>query len=75
MHAHFIQQAPFASDAIEVAHQQQAQQHFGINRGTTGRTVEAPQPLPHEAEIHVAIYESEQVIFGDLILKAEVVEQ
>ena len=55
MHPHFVHQAPLAGDSIEIAYQQQAQQYLGINRGSSGRAVKVLQPLPYEAEIHIAI--------------------
>jgi hypothetical protein len=75
MHPHFIQQTPLAGNAVQIADQQKAQQHLGINRRATSRTVEASQPLAHKAEIDIAIQQPQQVIFGNLLFQAEVVEQ
>jgi hypothetical protein len=35
MHARFFKQTALAGDPVEVTHEQQTQQHFGINRGAT----------------------------------------
>ena len=51
MHPDFFQQVPFAGDPIEVANQQQAEQHFGVKRGAPSRTIEALQPFSYEAQI------------------------
>src|SRR5580765_6565855 len=75
VHPYFIQQTPLAGNAVHVPDQQYPQQHLGINRWTTGRTVEALQPLAHEAEIDIAVQHPQQVIFWNLLFQAEVVEQ
>src|SRR5215813_1953050 len=53
----------------------QPQEHFRINRGAPGRTIRALQPIPHKAEIDVAIDQPEQMRLGNLILQAEGVEE
>ena len=70
-----IRQAPLASDPLEIANQQEAQQHFRINRGAPRRAIEILQPVAHEAEIHIAIDQSQQVILRNLVLQTKVVEQ
>ncbi len=45
MHPHFARQAPPARDPVGIADQQQAQQHFGIDRRSPGRDVRVLQPL------------------------------
>ena len=75
MHPDFVQQAPLAGDPLEVPDEQQAQQYFRVNRGSTRRAIEACQPVSHEAEIDRAVDQPEQVGFGDLVLEAEVIAQ
>jgi hypothetical protein len=67
MHPHFVHQAPLAGDPVQIADQQQAQQHFRINRRSSGRAVEVLQALSYEAQIHMVINESKKVILGDLV--------
>ena len=43
--------------------------------GSGGRAIEALQAFPDEAEIHIAIDQAQQVIFWNLLLQPEVVEQ
>src|SRR5262249_753670 len=64
-----------AGDPVEVADEEQPQEHFRINRGAPGRTIRALQPIPHKAEIDVAIDQPEQMRLGNLILQAEGVEE
>jgi len=75
MHPYFVQQAPLTGDPIEVPDEQQAQQHFRVNRGPTRQAIEACQPISHEAEIDRAVDQPEQVGFGNLVLEAKVIEQ
>jgi|SRR5713226_7079745 len=45
MHANFFPQTALAGDPVEITYQQQTEQHFGINRGATGRTGVPRAPL------------------------------
>lgn len=67
MHPYFFQQTPLARDPIQITHQQQTQQHFGIDRRTAGSAVVAFEAFPYEAQIDVAINLPQQVVFGDLL--------
>ena len=68
MHPDFFQQTTLTDNPVEVAQQQQSQQHLGINRGPTGRTVEALHSLTHKAQIDLLINDSEKVVLGNLVL-------
>src|SRR5690242_613647 len=75
MHAQFFHQLALARDAVQIADEQNAQQKFGINRGTTGFAVAVFQLLPYELETDVLVDQPQQMMFGNLILQAEIVEQ
>src|SRR5215467_9735343 len=75
VHAQFFHQFAFAADDIQIADQQNAQQQFGINRGPTGITVAALQLLSQKLEVNVLIDQPKQMVLGNLILQAEVIEQ
>jgi hypothetical protein len=75
MHAQFFQQLAFAGDAIPIADQQNAQQELGINRGATGVAVAGSQSLAHKLKTDVLVDQPQQMVFGNLIFQAELVEQ
>jgi hypothetical protein len=59
VHAQFLHQLPFASDAVEIADQQNAQQKFGINGRSAGFAVTRFQLIPHEGKADVLFDESQ----------------
>src|SRR5580692_2829269 len=75
VHAQLLHQFPLASDAVQIADQQDAQQKFGINRGTTHFAVAVFQLLSDELEADVLVDQPQQVGFRNLIFQPEVVEQ
>src|SRR5882672_3672965 len=75
MHAQFLHQLALAGDAIEIPDQQNAQQKFGINRRSAGLAVAVFQLLPDELETDVLLDQSQQMVLGNLIFQAAVVEQ
>ncbi len=75
MHAQFLHQLAFAGDAIQIANQQDAQQKFGINRGTARIAVTRFQPLAHKGKADVLFNQPQQVGLRNLIFQAEIVEQ
>jgi hypothetical protein len=48
---------------------------FGINRGAADAAVERLQLRAHLLEIEKSVNASEQVIFGDVVIEAEIVKQ
>src|SRR5208283_3390852 len=75
VHAQFFHQLALASDAIQVADQQNAQQKLGVNGWTAGIAVTRFQLLPHEGKANVLLDETQQMSFRNLIFQAEVIEQ
>jgi hypothetical protein len=75
MHSQFLHQFAFAGDAVQISDQQNAQQQLGINRRSAGVAVTFFQLLAHEGKTDVLIDEPQQMVLGNLILQAEVVEQ
>src|SRR5215469_14329560 len=75
MHAQFLHQLALAGDAVQIADQQDAQQEFRINRGSTGLTVALLQVLPHKLEANVPVDQPQQIIFRNLIVQTEIIEQ
>jgi hypothetical protein len=70
MHAQLFHQFALAADAIEIANQQDAQQKFGINRGSAGVAVAVPQSLAHKVQVDVLVNQAQQVIFQEPDLRA-----
>jgi hypothetical protein len=75
VHAQFFHQLPLTRDSVEIPQQQDPQQHFGVNRGSTGFAVGRSQLLPHKSKTDVAVDQAQQVVFRNLIFDAEVVKQ
>src|SRR5260370_13654132 len=75
MHAQLLHQLPLAGDAVQIPQQQNPQQHFRINRGSPGVAVGVEQLFLDKVETDVTIDEAQQMVFGDLIFNADVVEQ
>src|ERR1700736_2525347 len=75
MHAQFFHQLAFAGDAIQIADQQNAQQELRIDRGATSLAVAGSQSLAHKFKTDVLVDQPQQMVFGNLIFQAEVVEQ
>src|SRR5215469_11557144 len=75
IHPYFFQQATLARNPVQITHQEQSQQYFGIDRGTASRAIGILQPLAHETQIHMTINLAQQVVLGDLVLQTKVVEQ
>src|SRR3954465_8650657 len=75
MHAQLLHQLALAVDAVQIADQQNAQQQFRVDRRPSAVAVGVLQLGAYELEAHVAIDEAQQVIFGNVVFKAEVVEQ
>ena len=67
VHAQFLHQLPFASDAVEIADQQNAQQKFGINGRTACLAVTPFQLLPHKRKADVLFNEPQQMSLWNLI--------
>jgi hypothetical protein len=74
LHAQFLHQFAFAGDAVQIADQQNAQQELGINRGATGLAVVVSQSLAHKLKTDVLLDQPQQMVLGNLIFQAEVVE-
>jgi hypothetical protein len=53
----------------------EVQQHFGINRGSPGVAVGVAQLPVDKVETEATMDEAHQMVFGDLIFSAEVVNQ
>jgi hypothetical protein len=75
VHAQFFHQLALAGNAVEIADQQNAQQQLRINRRSTRLTVAVFQLLPHKLEADVLVDQPQQMMLGNLIFQAEVVEQ
>jgi hypothetical protein len=67
VHARRFHQSLFAGDPVQITQQQKAQKNFGVNRGTTDRTVGSSQPFAHEYEINAAVQALQEMILGNLI--------
>ena len=74
MHAQFLHQFAFAGDAVQIADQQNAQQELGINRRATGLAVAVSQSLAHKLKTDVLLDQPQQMVLGNLIFQAEVVD-
>jgi len=75
MHAQLLHQPAFTSDAVQIPNQQNAQQQFGINRGSSVLTVAVLEWFPHEIKADVFVDQPQQMILRNLIFQTEVVEQ
>jgi len=75
MHAQFLHQLAFAGDAVQITHQQNAQQQLGINRRSPGFAVATAQLLSHKLETDVLVDQPQQMGFRNLVFQAKVVEQ
>ena len=75
VHPNLLDQAALTGNAVQVSDQQNAQEHFGIDRRPTRVAVARLQGLAYKREIDVPIDKSQQVIFGNVIFEPEVVEQ
>src|ERR1022692_152583 len=75
MHAQFLHQLAFAADAVEIADQENAQQELGIERRATHFAVALLQPLAHKCKADVFLDQPQQMVLGNLIFQAEIVEQ
>ena len=75
MHAQFLHQFAFAGDAVQIADQQNAQQQLRINRRPPRLAVAVFQLPPYELEADVLVDQPQQMMFGNLIFQAEVIEQ
>jgi hypothetical protein len=71
----FIAQPPLGSDTHAVADNQHPHHQFGINRGAADAAVERLQFCAHLLEIEKSVDPSKQVIFGDVVIEAEIVKQ
>src|SRR5438046_8788738 len=60
---------------VQIPDQQNAQQELGINRGSPVLTVTILELFPHELKTDVLVDQPQQMVFGNLIFQAEVVEQ
>ena len=63
------------ADPAAVANDEHADHQFGINRGPANRAIERPQLLSNIAQIKKPIDATQQMIVGNVILKAKVVKQ
>jgi len=72
---HLLAEPPLRPDAEAIAHQQHADQQFGIDGRATRVAVESGEMCPDAAQVDEPVDGSEQVILGDMILKRELVEQ
>ena len=75
MHAQLFHQLALPGDAVQIADQQHAQQQFGINRGPSGLAVAVFELLTYKLKTDVPVDEPQQMVFGNLIFQAEVIEQ
>lgn len=64
-----------ATDAVQIADKQNAQQQLGIDRRSPNLAEALFQLLLHKLETDVRIDQPQQVIFRNLVLQAKVVEQ
>jgi hypothetical protein len=71
----FIAQPPLGSDTHAVADNQHPYHQLGINRGAADAAVERLQFCAHLLEIEKSVDASKQVIFGDVVIEAEIVKQ
>src|SRR5215470_5749917 len=75
VHAQLFHQLALARDAVQIANQQNAQQQLGVDGWPSGVALGILQLRSHEIEADVPIDQAQQMIFRNLILKAEVVKQ
>ena len=75
MHAQLFQQLPLATNAVQVAQQQDPQQHFWVNRRSACLAIGIAQLVTHKLETDVAINEAQKMVLRNLIFDAEIVEQ
>jgi hypothetical protein len=68
-----LAQPPFGPDAHAVANNQHPHHQFGINRGPADAAVERLQLRAYLLEIEKPVDASEQVIIGDVVIEAEIV--
>jgi hypothetical protein len=69
-----LAQPPLRPDTHGVADNQHPHHQFGINRGAADVAVERPQLRAHLFEIEKPVDASEQVIFGNVVIEAEIVK-
>ena len=69
-----LAQAPFGPDAHAVADDQHPHHQFRINRGAADAAVERLQFCAHLLQIEKSVDASKQVIFGDMVIEAEIVK-
>ena len=70
----FVAQSPFGSDAHAVPDNQHPHHQLGINRGAADVAVERLQLRAHLLEVKEPVNASEKVIFGDVVVEAEIVK-
>jgi hypothetical protein len=70
-----LAQPPLGPDAHAVADNQHPHHQLGINRGAPDVAVERLQLRAHLLEVEEPVNASEQVIFGNMVVKAEIVKQ
>jgi len=71
----FLAQPAFRTDAHAIAHRQHADHQLGIDRGAAGAAVERLQRCADAFEIEVLVDSAQLMISGNVIIKAEIVEQ
>src|SRR5258705_12331485 len=75
MHAQLFHQLPLAGDTVEIGDQQDEEQQFWVDGGSTGFAIGSLQLRSHEIEVDVTIDQAQQMILRNLIFEAEVVKQ
>ena len=69
-----LAQPPFGPDSHAVADNQHPHHQFGIDGGPADAAVERLQLRAHLLKIEKSVDASEQVIFGDVVIEAEIVK-
>ena len=75
VHAQLFHQLALARDAVQIPDQQNAQQEFGIDRRSSGLAVAVFQLLLHKLKTDVLVDQPQQMVFRNLIIQTEVIEQ
>lgn len=72
---HFVAQPAFGADAEAVADHQHPDHQLRIDRGPASVAVERDKVLAQLAQVEEPVDASEQMVFGDVVVKVERVEQ
>ncbi len=70
MHPNVLDQTSLTRDAVQVSDQENAEQHFGVDRWLTRVAAVCLQCFANKREVDVAINKPQQMIFGNMIFQS-----